>query len=160
MALLSATTHQFSTFLGCLQGVQNVLTMGFFECLHPTIHVVLGGWLSWPKAPRTLNIPKCTVFAHLHSEGLFKASSRGNHQLTRSGSRSCLKALQASRSDQTINGQTCMRAYLRHEWAARLALREGPWNRFAVSGADSSSSGQLLALGVWPPGHKGCHPPA
>jgi hypothetical protein len=139
------------TFLGFLQGVQNVLTMGFFESYIQRFMSYLAD-LAVAQGSTDLEYTEVHGVCDIaHSEGLLKALS-AEAEINPPGPAADLfegvKKLRAL--IQTINGKrACERTC---GLSGSVALREVSSNRFAVSGAIAPVAVKLLAVGFGCPG--------
>jgi hypothetical protein len=139
------------TFLGCLQGVQNVLTMGFFESYIQRFMSYLAD-LAVAQGSTDLEYTEVHGVCDIaHSEGLLKAFSAEAEINPPDPAADLFEGVNKLRAlIQTINGKrACDRTC---GLSGSVTLRQGSCNRFAVSGAIPPVAAKLLAVGVGCPG--------
>jgi hypothetical protein len=135
------------TFLGCLQGVQNVLTMGFFESYIQRFMSYLAD-LAVAQGSTDLEYTEMHGVCDIaHSEGLLKALSAEVEINPPDPAADLFEGVnKLCALIQTINGKrACERTC---GLSGSVALREGSCNRFAVSGASRPVAAKLS----WPQG--------
>ena len=139
------------TFLGRLQGVQNVLTMGFFESYIQRFMSYLAD-LAVAQGSADLEYTEVHGVCDIaHSEGLLKAFSAEAEINPPDPAADLFEGVNKLRAlIQTINGKrACDRTC---GLSGSVTLRQGSCNRFAVSGAIPPVAAKLLAVGVGCPG--------
>jgi hypothetical protein len=139
------------TFLGCLQGVQNVLTMGFFESYIQRFMSYLAD-LAVAQGSTDLEYTEVHGVCDIaHSEGLLKAFSAEAEINPPDPAADLFEGVNKLRAlIQTINGKrACDRTC---GLSGSVTLRQGSCNRLAVSGAIPPVAAKLLAVGVGCPG--------
>jgi hypothetical protein len=139
------------TFLGCLQGVQNVLTMGFFESYIQRFMSYLAD-LAVAQGSTDLEYTEVHGVCDIaHSESLLKALSAEAEINPPDPAADLFEGVNKLRAlIRTINGKrACERTC---GLSGSVALREGSCNPFAVSGAIPPVAAKFLAPGVGCPG--------
>jgi hypothetical protein len=139
------------TFLGRLQGVQNVLTMGFFESYIQRFMSYLAD-LAVAQGSTDLEYTEVHGVCDIaHSESLLKALSAEVEINPPDPAADLFEGVNKLRAlIQTVNGKrACERTC---GLSGSVALREGSCDRFAVSGAIRPVAAKLLAPGAGCPG--------
>ncbi len=130
------------TFLGCLQGVQNVLTMGFFESYIQRFMSYLAD-LAVTQGSTDLEYTEVHGVCDIaHSESLLKAETNPPDPAA-----NLFEGVNKLRAlIQTVNGKrACERTC---GLSGSVALCEGSCDRFAVSGTNRPVAAKLLSPGV------------